>query len=103
MPAADLHPTVIENYPKDELNCNCLVEVQSAAAVVHVSEVGVILKKHHPGKWRQIVDLSSPGGASINILLILACALSPMLQWRMQQPLFSKQATEPYWQSWISN
>ena len=28
--------------------------------------LGVIPKKHQPGKWRLIVDLSSPSGASVN-------------------------------------
>ena len=73
MPAADLHPTVIENYLS-----NRLVEIPSA--LVHALKFGVIPKKHQPGKWRLIVDLSSPDGASVNDFLILLCALSPMLQ-----------------------
>ena len=32
----------------------------------HVSPIGVIPKPHQPGKWRVIVDLSSPRGHSIN-------------------------------------
>ena len=36
------------------------------AGNVHVSKLGVIPKKHQPGKWRLIVDFSSPKGASIN-------------------------------------
>ena len=32
----------------------------------HVSPIGVIPKPHQPGKWRLIVDLSSPTGHSIN-------------------------------------
>ena len=32
----------------------------------HVSLIGLILKPHQPGKWRVIVDLSSPHGASVN-------------------------------------
>ena len=47
MPAADLHPTVIENYLSDELSCNRLAEAPSA--LVHVSKFGVIPKKHQPG------------------------------------------------------
>lgn len=64
MPAADLHPTVIENYLSDELSSNRLVKAPSA--LVHVSKFGVIPKKYQPGKWRLIVDLSSPDGASVN-------------------------------------
>ena len=33
---------------------------------LQVSSFGVIPKKGQPGKWRLIVDLSSPGGASVN-------------------------------------
>lgn len=33
---------------------------------VHTSRIGVIPKKHQPGQWRLIVDLSSPSGKSIN-------------------------------------
>ena len=33
---------------------------------VHLSPIGAIPKKHRPGKWRLIVDLSSPSNASVN-------------------------------------
>ena len=33
---------------------------------LHVSSFGVIPKKDQPGKWRLIVDLSSPNGSSVN-------------------------------------
>ena len=33
---------------------------------IHFSPIGVIPKKNRPGKWRLIVDLSSPRGFSIN-------------------------------------
>ena len=32
----------------------------------HISPFGVIPKKHHPGKWYLILDLSSPEGHSVN-------------------------------------
>ena len=35
-------------------------------ADIHVSRFGVIPKRHQPGKWRLILDLSSPDGMSIN-------------------------------------
>ena len=34
--------------------------------MVQVSPFGVIPKGHTPGKWRLIVDLSSPSGSSVN-------------------------------------
>ena len=33
---------------------------------VHISPLGLIPKKNKPGKWRMIVDLSSPQGSSNN-------------------------------------
>ena len=33
---------------------------------LHISSFGVISKKGQPGKWRLVVDLSSPQGASVN-------------------------------------
>ena len=69
MSAAELNSEVIDRYIEKEVLCNRLVEVQShCAGSVHVSKLGVIPKKHQPGKWRMIVDLSSPSGASVNRL-----------------------------------
>ena len=36
------------------------------ARLCQVSPIGLIPKPHQPGKWRLIVDLSSPRGASVN-------------------------------------
>ena len=33
---------------------------------VHVNQFGLVPKSHQPGKWRLIVDLSHPRGASVN-------------------------------------
>ena len=33
---------------------------------LHVSRFGVIPKRHQPGKWRLILDLSCPAGHSVN-------------------------------------
>ena len=33
---------------------------------LHVSKFGVIPKSNQPGKWRLILDLSSPNGCSVN-------------------------------------
>ena len=39
---------------------------QPPLPVLHVSHFGVIPKRYHPGKWRLILDLSSPAGHSVN-------------------------------------
>ena len=33
---------------------------------IHLSPIRAIPKKHKPGKWRLIMDLSSPAGSSVN-------------------------------------
>ena len=33
---------------------------------IHTSPIGIIAKPHQPGKFRLIVDLSSPAGGSVN-------------------------------------
>ena len=38
----------------------------SSASDIHISKMHVIPKKHPSGKWRLIVDLFSPKGASTN-------------------------------------
>ena len=67
MSAADLNSEVVDRYIEEEVSNNRLVEVQPHfAGSVHISKLGVIPKKHQPGKWRMTVDLSSPSGASVN-------------------------------------
>ena len=41
-------------------------EMEGAAWNVPCSPIGIIPKKNKPGKWRLIVNLSSPEGASVN-------------------------------------
>ena len=67
MSSAIHHPEVIDKYLREELECNRLVEVpHSESSIVHISRFGAIPKKHQPGRWRLIVDLSSPLERSVN-------------------------------------
>ena len=62
-------PNVVENYLKEELELGRVVKLSSSEALklgVHCSPFGVIPKKHKPGKWRLIIDLSAPEGSSVN-------------------------------------
>ena len=62
-------PGVVSDYIKEELGTGGLVEPtedEAACLDVHCSPIGIIPKKNKPGKWRLIMDLSSPDGASIN-------------------------------------
>ena len=48
------HPETIEQYIQSEVEAN---------RIIHTS---IIPKRHQPGKWRLIVDMSSPEGTSVN-------------------------------------
>ena len=62
-------PQVVRDYLSKELEEDRLVQMSLADAEaigVHCSPIGIIPKKNRPGKWRLIVDLSSPTGTSVN-------------------------------------
>jgi len=62
------HPTIIDDYLRKEVESrNILGPFPSTSApVVHISRFGVAPKKHQPGKWRLIRDLSFPEDSSVN-------------------------------------
>jgi hypothetical protein len=67
MLSAILHPEVIDKYLLDELESNRAVEVPLLeSSGIRISRFGAIPKKRQPGRWRLIVDLSSPSGQSVN-------------------------------------
>ena len=70
MRSAELQETVVKQYLQDELRLGRIAEVgtveEAAILGVHVSPFGVIPKKNKPNKWRLILDLSAPAGASVN-------------------------------------
>ena len=68
MPSASLQPLVIDDYLYTELAKGRVAGPFSSPPLphLHISRFGVIPKKHQPGKWRLILDLSSPGGHSVN-------------------------------------
>ena len=66
--SASLNQDVVSRYIKDEVVLGQMAGSlsQKAAERVHTSPIGVIPKGHTPGKWRLIVDLSSPAESSVN-------------------------------------
>ena len=62
------HPEVIDAYIAKEVQAGRVVGPFPAPPVphLHISPFGVIPKSHQPGKWRLILDLSSPQGHSVN-------------------------------------
>ena len=66
--SADDNPQVISDYLKREVALGRLFQLPPAltSQSIHISPCGAIPKKYKPGKWRLIVDLSSPAGHSIN-------------------------------------
>ena len=66
--AAD-HPEVVDDYLAVEKSFGRLGVIPQhllPAIPIHISPFGVIPKKSKPGKWRLIIDLSSPMGWSVN-------------------------------------
>lgn len=68
MPSASLQPSVIDQYLQAELEKGRVAGPFPVPPIqnLHISRFGVIPKKHQPGKWRLILDLSSPAGHSVN-------------------------------------
>lgn len=71
MGSADENPEVVDQYLATECKLGRVigplsVEEQESTSTIQVSRFGVIPKGHQEGKWRLIVDLSAPKGASVN-------------------------------------
>ena len=68
MSSAIKNATIIDDYLKKEVDLlNILGPFPSISVpAVHINRFGVIPKKHQPGKWHLITDLSFPEGASVN-------------------------------------
>ena len=68
MRSAMLNPQVIEEYIKQEIELGNVIGpfTKAVAPAVHINRFGVIPKKHQPGKWRLITDLSFPDNGSVN-------------------------------------
>ena len=64
MISAAAHPSIVADYIAKELVKGRTIPWHSLPA--QVSRFGVIPKKHQPGEWRLIVDLSAPEGKSVN-------------------------------------
>ena len=60
--SAETNPDVVTAYLQEEVTVGRVLSIPG----VQVSPFGVILKSHTPGKWRLIVDLSSPKGSSVD-------------------------------------
>ena len=62
------HPAVVDAYIDKELSLDHLMCIDNPSTLpwFHSSPIGIIPKKHKPGKWTLIVDLSAPEGHSVN-------------------------------------
>ena len=68
MSSARENPQVIQEYLQNEIQQGNILGpfLPHTAPAVHINCFGVISKKHQPGKWRLITDLSFPEGKSVN-------------------------------------
>ena len=79
MASARKHPAVIDTYLQEETKQGNILDpfTQANAPSVHISRIEVIPKKHQPGKWRVITDLSFPKDKSANDAISTSlCSLS---------------------------
>ena len=67
LPSAAAHADLISRRIAEEVAAGTLTAAPSPPVQdVHTSPIGIIPKPHQPGKFRLVVDLSAPHGASIN-------------------------------------
>ena len=59
------NPRTVDEYIQKELENGKLMVAPNPSSI-HISPIGIIAKPHQPGKFRLIVDLSSPAGGSVN-------------------------------------
>ena len=79
MPSAKKNPTVIDTYLQEEIAKGNFLGpyTQANAPSIHINRIGAIQKKHQPGKWRVITDLSFPQTKSVNdAISISLCSLT---------------------------
>ena len=68
LPSVRQHHILVTWHLQAERDARRLLGLLPAhlAGLCQASTIGLILKQHQPGKWRLIVDLSSPGGSSVS-------------------------------------
>lgn len=68
MRSAYEHPEVVWEYLSQEIRQGRILGPFPSPPIqhLHISSFGVIPKRHQQGKWRLIMDLSSPEGSSVN-------------------------------------
>ena len=79
MLSASQNSAVVNAYISKELEQGRMVHIPDPSVLpwFHTCPFGVIPKKHKPGKWRLIADLSAPEGHSVNDFICKElCSLS---------------------------
>ena len=67
MKSALEHPEIVQAYLDKEVMKHRVILLEPFGLIpIQVSRFGVIPKRHQPGQWRLILDLSSPDGKSVN-------------------------------------
>ena len=65
LPSVEVNPAAVREYIEEELK-QSTIRPALPEELVHISPIGLIPKGGQTGKFRLIVDLSSPQGASVN-------------------------------------
>ena len=73
------HSAVVSQYIASERHMKWMHGPFLSSCNIHTSSIWVISKKHRVGKWRLIIDLSSPVGCSVNDVIDPSlCSMSYM-------------------------
>ena len=78
MPSCKAHAEIIEEYLTNEIKEGRILDLFLPHTIphIHINRFGVIPKRHQPGKWQLITDLSFPEGNSVNdAISAAACTL----------------------------
>ena len=69
MRSALLNEEVVDAYLQDKLAKSNMLGPFTGNNVhnIHINRIGIILKKHHIGKWRLITDLPSQKATALTI------------------------------------
>ena len=104
MSSALEHTVIVDDYlalEKAQGRIGVLQSGSPAAKACHVSPFGVITKKSKPGKWRLIIDLSTPNGHSVNYGIEKEiCSLSYVT---IDEEWSACCILSQNWQRWMSN
>ena len=66
LPSAKEQEDVFARYLENKITLGRIIGHFQPSSVWHINCIGIILKRHTPGKWHMIIDLLHPPAANVN-------------------------------------